>query len=263
MQPKLRWGVLGAGQISRLACQEINRHLSAQVVAASDPSPERFAELSASLGGVRTFADNEALLAAPEVDAVFIATPNAFHAPLAKRALEQGKHVLVEKPFATNAVEAAEVVEQAEQTGKLLSVGMNQRFRPDSQRVRAARADGQAWPRLSRQSVLVSARRHPQARHLVRPEVAGWRRRALRHRRALARPGAVRDGPLRARQRERPDVHAPSARAASAKAAGDCPSARTTSSTSTTAPPRSCASTTAPRSRSTSAGPFIKKSPIA
>jgi len=45
--------------------------------------------------------------------------------------------VLVEKPFATNAVEAAQVVEQAKQSGKLLSVGMNQRFRPESQRVRA------------------------------------------------------------------------------------------------------------------------------
>jgi predicted dehydrogenase len=131
----VRFGVVGAGQISRFACQEINRHAASKVVAASDPHPERLAELSAGLGGVRTFADNEQLLSDPEVDAVFIATPNAFHAPLAKRALEQGKHVVVEKPFATNAREAAEVIEQAQRSGKLLSVGMNQRFRPESQRV--------------------------------------------------------------------------------------------------------------------------------
>ncbi len=143
MPAELRFGVLGAGQISRVACQEINRHAAARVVAASDPNPERLSELSAGLGGLRTYADNEALLADPELDAVFIATPNAFHAPLALGALAAGKHVFVEKPFATNASDAAAVVEQAERTGKLLSVGMNQRFRPDSQRVRQLVRDGE------------------------------------------------------------------------------------------------------------------------
>jgi predicted dehydrogenase len=135
MPVQLRFGVLGAGQISRVACQEINHHAAARVVAASDPHPERLAELAAGLGGLRTYADNAALLADPELDAVFIATPNAFHAPLARQALAAGKHVIVEKPFATNAIEAASVVEQAAREGKLLSVGMNQRFRPESQRV--------------------------------------------------------------------------------------------------------------------------------
>jgi len=137
MPSELRFGVVGAGQISRAACQEIHRHPEARVAAVADPNPQRLAELAASLGGARTFSDNEALLADPDLDAVFIATPNAFHAPLALRALRAGKHVLVEKPFATNALEAAVVVEQAKQAGKVLSVGMNQRFRPDSQRVRA------------------------------------------------------------------------------------------------------------------------------
>jgi predicted dehydrogenase len=142
MSARLRFGVLGAGQISRAACQEINRHPNARIVAISDPSSERVAELGSSLGGVRTFTDNEALLAEPELDAVFIATPNAFHAPLALSALDAGKHVLVEKPFATNAIEAQAVVERAKQRGKLLSVGMNQRFRPESQRVRALVENG-------------------------------------------------------------------------------------------------------------------------
>jgi len=137
MSRELRFGVLGAGQISRIACQEIKRHGAARIVAASDFHPGRLSELSAELGGLRTYPASEALLADPEVDAVFIATPNAFHAPLALAALAAGKHVLVEKPFATSAAEAAEVVALAKRTGKLLSVGMNQRFRPDSQRVAA------------------------------------------------------------------------------------------------------------------------------
>jgi predicted dehydrogenase len=137
MSRELRFGVLGAGQISRIACQEINRHAAARVVAGSDPHPERLAELSASLGGLRPYADNQALLEDPEIDAVFIATPNAFHAQLALAALAQGKHVVVEKPFATNAADAEAVVAAAKRSGKLLSVGMNQRFRPESQRVAA------------------------------------------------------------------------------------------------------------------------------
>jgi predicted dehydrogenase len=137
MSQLLRFGVLGAGQISRIACQEINSHAAARVVAASDPHADRLAELSAGLGGVRTYDANEALLADPELDAVFIATPNVFHAPLALAALAAGKHVLVEKPFATNAAEAEAVVSAAKRSGKLLSVGMNQRFRPESQRVAA------------------------------------------------------------------------------------------------------------------------------
>jgi predicted dehydrogenase len=60
-----------------------------------------------------------------------------FHAPLALAALAAGKHVIVEKPFATSAAEAEVVVAAAARHGKLLSVGMNQRFRPDSQRVAA------------------------------------------------------------------------------------------------------------------------------
>jgi predicted dehydrogenase len=136
MIAELRFGVLGAGQISRIGCRELNLHPHARVVAASDPHPERLAELASGLGDVRTFPDNQALLDDPDVDAVFIATPNAFHAPLALAALAAGKHVLVEKPFATNALEAQAVVEQAARVGKVLSVGMNQRFLPAAQRVR-------------------------------------------------------------------------------------------------------------------------------
>jgi predicted dehydrogenase len=137
MSRELRFGVLGAGQISRIACQEINRHERARVVAGSDPHPERLAELSTALGGLRSYASNEELLADPQVDAVFIATPNAFHAPLAVAAFGAGKHVMLEKPFATNATEAEGVLAAAKRSGKLLSIGMNQRFRPDAQRVAA------------------------------------------------------------------------------------------------------------------------------
>lgn len=135
MSAKLRFGVLGAGQISRLACPEIQSHPAAEVVAVSDPHPTRLAELCATLGSARSYTDSRELCAASDIDAVYVATPNALHADLAVRALEHGKHVLVEKPFATSAAEAERMIDAAERAGKLLSVAMNQRFRADSQRV--------------------------------------------------------------------------------------------------------------------------------
>jgi predicted dehydrogenase len=137
MPEELRFGVFGAGQISHVACEEIARHPAASVVALSDPHPERLAKLAAKVGSVRAYADNRQLLADPDVSAVYIATPNAFHAPLALAALAAGKHVLIEKPFALDAVEAAAVVAASERSGKLLSIGMNLRFNADSQRLAA------------------------------------------------------------------------------------------------------------------------------
>lgn len=137
MSRPLRFGVLGAGQISRAACPEINSHPHARVVAVSDPHALRLAELVGALDGARPVPDSAALLADPEIDAVYIATPNALHAPLALGALEAGKHVILEKPFTTNAADAEAIIARAERAGRLVSVAMNQRFRADSQRVQA------------------------------------------------------------------------------------------------------------------------------
>lgn len=135
MSRRVRFGVLGAGQISRYACPEIGSHPQAQVVAVSDPHAGRLADLASRLEGVRAVADSTALLTAPDVDAVYIATPNRFHAPFALQALEAGKHVIIEKPFTTSAADAEEIVARAERLGRLVTVGMNQRFLPDCQRV--------------------------------------------------------------------------------------------------------------------------------
>lgn len=142
MSQKLRFGVLGAGQISRSAGPEINSHPSARVVAVSDPDPGRRAALAALLGGVKSYADSGALLDDAELDAVYIATPNAHHAPLALAALAAGKHVLIEKPFALSALEAEAIIQRAESVGRLVSVGMNQRFLPDAQRVASLAQSG-------------------------------------------------------------------------------------------------------------------------
>lgn len=137
MSRTLRFGVLGAGQISRAACPEINSHPRARVVAVSDPHPGRLGELAARLDDVQAYPDSQELLAHPGLDAVYIATPNALHAPFALQAIAAGKHVIIEKPFTTSLADAEEIVHAAERAGKLVTVGMNQRFLPGCQRVAA------------------------------------------------------------------------------------------------------------------------------
>src|SRR4051794_868899 len=99
-------------------------------------NPERVAKFSARYPGVRTSADFEEVLADPTVDAVSIATPPATHYPLAKRALEAGKHVLVEKPLATCAAEAVELMELAASRGLVLMPGHTFLYSPAVNKVR-------------------------------------------------------------------------------------------------------------------------------
>ncbi|MEM7811944.1 MAG: Gfo/Idh/MocA family oxidoreductase [Planctomycetota bacterium] len=76
------------------------------------------------------YADFDAVLADDAVDAVHVCTPNNLHAPMAKAAMEAGKHVVCEKPLGMNAAETAELIEVRKATGKAAAVNHNLRFYP-------------------------------------------------------------------------------------------------------------------------------------
>jgi predicted dehydrogenase len=133
----IRFGIIGAGQIAHCCCAEINEHQHASVIAAADPHPGRLAEFCEANEIANAYGDGRELIADPNVDAVYIAVPNAFHAPLAKAALDGGKHVILDKPFALDLDEARMVAATAEASGKQFMLGMNQRYRSDSQKIRA------------------------------------------------------------------------------------------------------------------------------
>ncbi len=137
MSQPIRFGFLGAGQIAYPSAASIQRHPHATLVAAQDLHPGRLSELCEKERIPKAYDTAEALLADPEVDAVYIAVPNRFHAPLAIRALEAGKHVILEKPFALSLAEAQAAAEAARKAGKVLTLGMNQRFDATHQRVKA------------------------------------------------------------------------------------------------------------------------------
>src|SRR6201991_4786421 len=86
--------------------------------------------------------DPQALLADPAIQLVGIATPNETHAPLARAALEAGKHVVVDKPFTLNAAEAEVLIGLADQVGRKLSVFQNRRWDNDFLTVRRLVEDG-------------------------------------------------------------------------------------------------------------------------
>jgi predicted dehydrogenase len=83
------------------------------------------------------------MVAAAEVDAVVVASPNTTHAELAVMALEAGKHVIVEKPLALNAKEASKIVEAAEKSGKTTMVPHQMRWNPGSQKLHALTEKGE------------------------------------------------------------------------------------------------------------------------
>lgn len=140
----IRLGLIGAGQIAASAVHAVRGYEAgaAQITAAHDLSAERLADLCRSHAIPRAHARVEDLLADDEVDAVYIAVPNAFHAPLARQALAAGKHVILDKPFALSAAEAEGVIAAAGAAGRIFTLGMNQRFVGDCQRMRRLVADG-------------------------------------------------------------------------------------------------------------------------
>jgi predicted dehydrogenase len=132
----IKVGMIGAGGIANDHCKNINAYPDAKVVAVADLSQERREELKKNYSMERAYEKWEDLVKDPGIDAVAIALPNSLHAPVSLAALDNGKHVLLDKPFALNLKEAQEVADMAKKKKKVLMLGMNQRFRQDAQTLR-------------------------------------------------------------------------------------------------------------------------------
>ncbi len=140
-RPASRWGILGTGVIARQFTQDLllTGHAVTAVGSRAQPSAERFAahfELPAA------HASYESLVADPSVDIVYVATPHPFHYANARLALEAGKHVLVEKPFTLNAMQARQLVTYAADRGLLVLEAMWTRWLPHMVRLREIVAAG-------------------------------------------------------------------------------------------------------------------------
>jgi predicted dehydrogenase len=141
MADQIRWGILATGWIADLFTKDLilAGHKVTAVGSRSQASADRFA---ASHGIAVAHGSYEALVADPQVDIIYIATPHPQHAAAAKLALNAGKHVLVEKAFTLNAPEAAGIVELAQEKGLVILEAMWTRFLPHMVRLRQVIADG-------------------------------------------------------------------------------------------------------------------------
>ena len=130
-QPPLRMGVLGAARIAPMALVRPARKLpEVEVVAVAARDPGRARKFASKHGIPRVHANYDALLADPDVDAVYNPLPNGLHCDWTIRALEAGKHVLCEKPFASNAEEAQRMAQAAQKTGRELVEAFHWRYHP-------------------------------------------------------------------------------------------------------------------------------------
>lgn len=131
----IRAAVVGTGFIGP-AHVEALRRLGVEVTGICGSSPER-AHPKAEALQLHLYESYQDLLADPAVDVVHITTPNVFHYPQAKAAIEAGKHVVCEKPLAMNSCESAELLALARQRGIVHAVNFNIRFYPLVQHARA------------------------------------------------------------------------------------------------------------------------------
>ena len=127
---KIRWGIISTGRIARKFAAATKLLPDAELVAVGSRSQDTADAFGDAHGIPRRHASYEDLVADPEVEAVYVATPHPFHRPNTVLALEAGKHVLCEKPLAVNAGEATEMVRVAREKGLFLMEAMWTRFLP-------------------------------------------------------------------------------------------------------------------------------------
>ena len=127
----LRIGILGAGPIAQAAhCTAVTKARNATLHAICDVAPDLLARMAAVHQPHTTYDRYDDMLADPAVDAVIIATSDAFHVPAARQAIAAGKHVLVEKPLGVSTTEIEALRDDLRDRDLVLQVGHMKRFDP-------------------------------------------------------------------------------------------------------------------------------------
>ena len=140
----VRIGILGASRFAPMILikpAEGNDEVVVAAVASRDVSRAR--AFAAKHGIARAHDSYEALIADPDLDAVYIVLPNSLHGRWTRAALAAGKHVLCEKPFMANAAEAREIAELAATSDRVVMEGFQYRYHPLTLRVEQIIASGE------------------------------------------------------------------------------------------------------------------------
>jgi len=139
----IRFGILGAARIAPDALIKAAQNVpDADVVAVAARDPKRAREFADAHSIARVLATYDELVNDPELDVIYNPLPNSLHCEWTIAALRAGKHVLCEKPLASNALEAERMAQAADETGKILGEAFHYRYHPLADRIRALMTDG-------------------------------------------------------------------------------------------------------------------------
>ncbi len=140
----IRIGILGAANIAPLALvNPAGEHAEVEVAAVAARDEPRGRAFAAKHGIPRVHETYDALIADPNLDAVYIPLPNGLHGRWTRAAVAAGKHVLCEKPFTANAIEAREIAEVAARSNRVVMEAFHYRYHPLSRRVEEIIASGE------------------------------------------------------------------------------------------------------------------------
>jgi predicted dehydrogenase len=141
-KPEFRWGIIGTGGIAKAFARDLSHFNSHIVQAVGSRSLEKASDFALEFPGCTSYESYEELVADPMIDAVYVATPHPQHVANTILALNAGKPVLCEKPFAVNAIQAQEMVAAARENGVALLEAMWTRFLPHIAQVRELLSSG-------------------------------------------------------------------------------------------------------------------------
>ena len=136
------WGIISTADINRLVIPPAQESPKVDLVGVASRTQERADEYAAQWGIPRAYGSYEALLADPEIEAVYISLPNTMHAEWSIASVEAGKHVLCEKPFTRHPEEVTASWDAADKAGKLLSEAFMYRHNPQTKKLRALIDEG-------------------------------------------------------------------------------------------------------------------------
>jgi len=143
MGSNIRWGLIGCGDIARKRVAPALRDSDAsELYSVARARPELAADFAAEFGARKHHADWRDLLADPEIDAVYVATPVDLHAEQTIAAAAAGKHVLCEKPIAIRAADGEAMSRACESAGVKFGIAYYRRFYPAVRRIKELLTDG-------------------------------------------------------------------------------------------------------------------------
>lgn len=127
---EIKVGILGLGGIAKKMADTVNKTEGATLYAAASRSMDKALDFAGIYGAEKAYGSYEEMARDDNVDLIYIATPHAFHAENALMCLENGKHVLVEKPLAANAEQAVKVFAAAKEKGLFAGEAIWSRYQP-------------------------------------------------------------------------------------------------------------------------------------